>query len=76
VVFLSLEHGTTFETVLWLKVEVEARTVAGTGPTAGHLERTAGNGRDEAHFHQPGGAINDRFKLNQNQDKIIRRNAR
>ena len=24
-------------------------------PTAGHLERAAGNGRDQAHFHQPGG---------------------
>jgi len=39
----SLAHGTTFETALWLKVEVEARSKAGTGPTAGRFEPTAGN---------------------------------
>jgi len=53
--FFSLVHGTTFETDPWLKVEVEARFLAGTGPTAGRLELTAGNERDEAHFHRPGG---------------------
>jgi len=47
-------HGkmtnSTFETDPWLKVEVEARFLAGTGPTAGRLELTAGNERDEAQF--------------------------
>jgi len=33
-----------------LKVEVEARPLAGTGPTAGHLELAAGNGHDQAQF--------------------------
>ena len=41
---LNLEHGTTFETALWLKVEVEARPLAGTGPTAGRFEPATGNG--------------------------------
>ena len=46
--FLSLAHGATFETAPRLKVEVEARSLAGTGPTAGYLEHAAGNGRDGA----------------------------
>ena len=33
-----------------LKVEVEARPSAGTGPIAGHLELAAGNGRDQGQF--------------------------
>jgi len=44
-----------------LKVEVEARPLAETDPTAGRLERAAGNERDQAHFHQPGGESKDPF---------------
>ena len=53
------------------KVEVEARSLAGTGPTAGRLELTAGNGRDEAHFHQSGGEINTRLTRNRENGGIM-----
>ncbi len=48
--FLSLEHGTTFETALWLKVEVEAASKAGTDPTAERFEPAAGNEQYPQHF--------------------------
>ncbi len=57
--FPNLAHGTTFETALWLKVEVPARPQAGTGPTAGRLELAVGNGHDPAYFHHPGGNDKD-----------------
>ena len=47
--------GQPLRPLLRLKVEVEARPLARTDPTAGLLELVVGNERDQAHFHHPGG---------------------
>ena len=47
--FPAYSMGQPLRPPVRLKVEVEARPSAGTGPTAGHLESAAGNGQLPRH---------------------------